>query len=72
MPEGGKWLEIVNSDAGIFGGSNQGNLGGMPTDPVPAHGHQQSLLLTLPHLGGVMERLFTDGLQMMQQVLLKR
>lgn len=31
-----------------------------------------TLLLSLPHLGGVMERLFTDGLAMMQQVPLKR
>lgn len=31
-----------------------------------------TLLLALPHLGGVMERLFNDGLYMMQQVPLKR
>jgi 1,4-alpha-glucan branching enzyme len=53
VPEGGKWLEVINSDAGIYGGSNQGNLGGMNTDPIPAHGHQQSLLLTLPPLSVV-------------------
>ena len=31
-----------------------------------------TLLLALPHMGGVMERLFNDGLYMMQQVPLKR
>lgn len=31
-----------------------------------------TLLFTLPHLGGVLERLFAEGLQMMQQVPLKR
>jgi flagellar biosynthetic protein FliR len=31
-----------------------------------------TLLLALPHLGGVMERLFGEGLQMMQQVPLRK
>src|SRR5262249_18781086 len=31
-----------------------------------------TLILALPHLGGVMERLFTDGVMMMQQVPLRK
>ncbi len=47
VPDSGFWSEVLNSDAGIYGGSNQGNLGGMETEPVACHGHAQSLVLTL-------------------------
>jgi 1,4-alpha-glucan branching enzyme len=50
VPRGGYWREILNSDAEIYGGSNQGNLGGRTADPVPFHGHPYSLALTLPPL----------------------
>jgi 1,4-alpha-glucan branching enzyme len=29
LPRAGKWREVLNSDAGIYAGSNQGNLGGV-------------------------------------------
>jgi 1,4-alpha-glucan branching enzyme len=47
----GRWTEILNSDAPMYGGSGQGNIGGASTSPVQAHGHPQSLNLTLPPLG---------------------
>ncbi|MDE2239619.1 MAG: 1,4-alpha-glucan branching protein GlgB [Rhodospirillales bacterium] len=47
----GEWKEILNTDAAIFGGSGVGNMGGATAEPQPAHGHQQSLCLTLPPLG---------------------
>ena len=50
VPRGGYWREILNSDAEIYGGSNQGNLGGRTADPIPFHGHPYSLALTLPPL----------------------
>ena len=50
VPRGGFWREILNSDAGEYGGSQQGNLGGMEASPVSAHGHFHSLNLTLPPL----------------------
>jgi 1,4-alpha-glucan branching enzyme len=50
VPRGGEWKEILNSDATIYGGSGQGNLGGVETSPVPWHGHAQSVNLTLPPL----------------------
>jgi 1,4-alpha-glucan branching enzyme len=51
VPRGGFWLEALNSDAVIYGGSGQGNLGGVEAAPVPAHGRYHSLSLTLPPLG---------------------
>ncbi len=53
VPIAGAWDEILNSDAPIYGGSGQGNLGGLETAPVPWHGHAQSLNLILPPLGMV-------------------
>jgi 1,4-alpha-glucan branching enzyme len=49
----GFWREILNSDAREYGGSGQGNFGGLDTEPVPAHGRDQSLRLTAPPLGMV-------------------
>ncbi len=46
----GHWREILNSDATEFGGSGWGNLGGVDTDPVRAHGRLQAVHLSLPPL----------------------
>ncbi len=51
VPEGGSWREILNSDSKLYGGSGQGNFGGVEAMPVPFHGRHQSLSLTLPPLG---------------------
>jgi len=51
VPEGGFWRELVNSDAHIYGGSNQGNGGGVRAEAIPHHGRPFSLNLTLPPLG---------------------
>ncbi len=51
VPRGGYWAEVLNSDATLYGGSGQGNLGGVEASPVPAHGRYYSLSLTLPPLG---------------------
>ncbi len=53
VPYGGFWRELLNSDAGIYGGSQQGNQGGLEASPVPHHGHFHSLNLTLPPLAVV-------------------
>jgi 1,4-alpha-glucan branching enzyme len=50
-PQRGDWREILNSDASLYGGSSQGNLGGAETTPVACNGHPQSLTITLPPLG---------------------
>jgi 1,4-alpha-glucan branching enzyme len=51
VPSGGYWKELLNSDAGEYGGSGQGNFGGVEASPVPFHGRYASVLLTLPPLG---------------------
>jgi len=51
VPAAGRWREVLNSDAACYGGSGVGNLGGVDTAPIEAHGHAQSLALTLPPLG---------------------
>ncbi|MEM1172196.1 MAG: 1,4-alpha-glucan branching enzyme [Cyanobacteria bacterium P01_H01_bin.35] len=51
VPEPGFYTEIFNSDAGNYGGSNMGNLGGKWTDDWYFHDHPQSLDLCLPPLG---------------------
>jgi 1,4-alpha-glucan branching enzyme len=51
VPEAGFYRELLNSDAGLYGGSNVGNGGGVATEAVAAHGFEQSLRLTVPPLG---------------------
>jgi len=46
----GFWKEILNSDAKEYGGSGQGNLGGVEAAPVPFHGKSHSLSLVVPPL----------------------
>jgi 1,4-alpha-glucan branching enzyme len=54
VPQGGWYRELLNSDAAIYGGSNLGNAGGVMAEPVPEHGLEHSLRLTLPPLGVLM------------------
>jgi 1,4-alpha-glucan branching enzyme len=51
VPAPGAYSELLNSDAELYGGSNVGNGGTVFTEPIPAHGHADSLRLTLPPLG---------------------
>jgi 1,4-alpha-glucan branching enzyme len=54
VPAPGFWREVLNSDGLEFGGSGQGNFGGVDASPFPCHGRYNSILLTLPPLGVVM------------------
>jgi 1,4-alpha-glucan branching enzyme len=54
VPEPGYYEELLNTDAGYYGGGNVGNEGGVLAEDVPAHGHAQSLKLTLPPLAGLL------------------
>ena len=47
----GVYRELMNSDAETYGGSNLGNGGKVLSDPIPQHGRDHSLSLTLPPLG---------------------
>jgi 1,4-alpha-glucan branching enzyme len=51
MPAPGSYREVLNSDAGIYGGSGAGNGGTVAADGPPAHGFDVSVRLTLPPLG---------------------
>jgi len=51
VPVAGPYLEVINSDSNVYGGSNLGNQGMVATEPLPSHGHRQSLRLNLPPLG---------------------
>jgi 1,4-alpha-glucan branching enzyme len=53
VPHGGHWREVLNSDAPLYGGSGQGNMGGVDAAPIPLHGRRWSATITLPPLGAV-------------------
>ncbi|MCR4345928.1 MAG: 1,4-alpha-glucan branching protein GlgB [Sulfuricaulis sp.] len=53
VPRGGYWRELLNSDATLYGGSGQGNVGGVESATLPCHGHYHSVSLTLPPLSVV-------------------
>jgi 1,4-alpha-glucan branching enzyme len=50
VPEAGPYVELLNSDADVYGGSNLGNAGVIESAPEPAHGRPHRLTLTLPPL----------------------
>jgi 1,4-alpha-glucan branching enzyme len=53
VPRAGHWREIFNSDARDYGGSGQGNLGGVDAVPYPWNGRSSSVVVTLPPLGAI-------------------
>ena len=53
VPEGGRYLEIFNSDSQLYGGSNLGNGGAVEADGEPWMGRPHSLDVLAPPLGGV-------------------
>jgi 1,4-alpha-glucan branching enzyme len=53
VPAAGEWREVLNTDAPLYGGSGQGNFGGLEAAPVSVHGRPWSLSLTLPPLAVV-------------------
>jgi 1,4-alpha-glucan branching enzyme len=54
VPEPGWYAELLNSDASIYGGGDVGNGGGAGTEPIAAHGFDQSLRLVVPPLACLM------------------
>jgi 1,4-alpha-glucan branching enzyme len=53
VPFGGRYDEVLNTDAKEYGGAGYGNEGGRNADMVPIHSQPMSLDLTLPPLGVV-------------------
>jgi len=50
VPEPGVYRELLNTDAGVYGGSNLGNAGAVESETVGAHGFPNRLRLVLPPL----------------------
>src|SRR5688572_4612729 len=53
VPHGGRWREILNSDAPYYGGSGMGNFGASEATPMPYEDFSHSLVLTLPPLAAI-------------------
>jgi 1,4-alpha-glucan branching enzyme len=51
VPRGGRYVERINTDAAVYGGSGVGNAGAAQAEPHPMHGQPYSLRLQLPPLG---------------------
>ena len=51
LPRAGRWREVLNTDAALYGGSGVGNLGGVDAVPEPWHGRPASATVTLPPMG---------------------
>jgi 1,4-alpha-glucan branching enzyme len=49
----GNRQEILNGDVRDYGGSGQGNFGGVEASIIPSHGRPASLNVTLPPLAVV-------------------
>jgi 1,4-alpha-glucan branching enzyme len=47
---GGQWIERMNTDAEIYGGSGTGNLGGVYAEETASHGRPFSARFTIPPL----------------------
>ncbi len=56
----GKYNEIMNTDASIYGGSNMGNYGGVIAEDAPYHGKERSIVVTLPPLSCVVFEIGRD------------
>jgi 1,4-alpha-glucan branching enzyme len=54
VPVAGRWEELLNTDASLFGGSDVTNNGGVDTAPLDSHDFHQSVVLTVPPLGAVL------------------
>ncbi len=61
LPFAGKWQEILNTDAGRYGGSNLGNLGGVTARAEPSHGLPASAEVALPPLATVYFKFAPNG-----------
>jgi 1,4-alpha-glucan branching enzyme len=51
LPAAGRWREVINTDAGEYGGSGVGNFGEIEAVDTPWHGQPASATLVLPPLG---------------------
>ncbi len=50
VPEPGRWVERLNTNADVYGGDGRGNFGAVDSDSVAAQGRAHSLNIYLPPL----------------------
>jgi 1,4-alpha-glucan branching enzyme len=53
LPRPGRWDEVLNTDAGDYGGSGVGNFGGVEASAESYHGQAASATVAVPPLGTV-------------------
>jgi len=53
LPRSGRWREVLNTDAEIYGGGGVGNPGGVLAEAMPWHEQSHSAAVDLPPLGVV-------------------
>jgi 1,4-alpha-glucan branching enzyme len=53
LPRPGRWREALNTDAGIYGGGDRGNLGAVTARSGEADGQPYSATVTLPPLSAL-------------------
>ncbi len=56
FPHPGRWAEVMNTDAAVYGGSGRGNLGGVTAAGQPWMGQPVSATVTLPPLSTLIFR----------------
>ncbi len=50
LPAKGNWVEILNTDAAVYGGGNRGNMGLLKVEAEPWNGMSHSAMVTVPPL----------------------
>ena len=53
LPKQGDWIELLNTDAEIYGGSGVGNYGSVKAEAIPMHGREFSASVNIPPLGAI-------------------
>ena len=53
LPRAGRWREILNTDAAVYGGSNVGNAGAIEARSIPWRGQEASVEITIPPLSTI-------------------
>ena len=53
VPDQGRYVELFNSDAAVYGGSDVLNTEPLQSEPAPMNGREHSLRLNLPPLAGL-------------------
>lgn len=53
LPRPGRWREILNTDAAVYGGGDRGNMGGVTAEATKHHGQPASARVVVPPLSAV-------------------